>query len=106
MSEMAVTADHLLIINGGRLLADTSVRELIDQVEVGRVEVRSPDAAPLRDVLIGLGAAVSSPAPGALEVEGLTAPAIGAAAASARLVLHELTPRRASLEEAYMELTR
>jgi ABC-2 type transport system ATP-binding protein len=106
MSEMAVTADHLLIINQGRLLADTSVRDLIDQVAVGRVVVHSPDATPLRDLLVAMGAAVSSPRPGALEVEGLTAPAIGEAAASARLVLHELTPRRASLEEAYMELTR
>jgi ABC-2 type transport system ATP-binding protein len=106
MSEMAVTADHLLIINEGRLLADTSVRELIDQVEVGRVVVRSPDATPLRDLLVGLGATVASPQTDTLEVDGLTAPAIGAAAASARLVLHELTPRRASLEEAYMELTR
>jgi ABC-2 type transport system ATP-binding protein len=106
MSEMAVTADHLLIINQGRLLADTSVRELIDQVAVGRVVVHSPDATPLRDLLVEMGAAVSSHSPGALEVEGLTAPAIGEAAASARLVLHELTPRRASLEEAYMELTR
>jgi ABC-2 type transport system ATP-binding protein len=106
MSEMAVTADHLLIINQGRLLADTSVRDLIDQVAVGRVVVHSPDATPLRDLLVEMGAAVSSHSPGALEVEGLTAPAIGEAAASARLVLHELTPRRASLEEAYMELTR
>ena len=106
MSEMAVTADHLLIINQGRLLADTSVRDLIDQVEVGRVVVHSPDAAPLRDLLAGLGATVSSPGPGCLEVDGLSAPAIGAAAASSGLVLHELTPRRASLEEAYMELTR
>jgi ABC-2 type transport system ATP-binding protein len=106
MSEMAVTADHLLIINQGRLLADTGVRELIDQVEVGRVVVRSPDATPLRDLLVGLGAAVTSDSPGCLEVDGLSAPAIGSAAASAHLVLHELTPRRASLEQAYMELTR
>jgi ABC-2 type transport system ATP-binding protein len=106
MSEMAVTADHLLIINQGRLLADTGVRELIDQVEVGRVVVHSPDATPLRDLLAGLGATVSSAAPGCLEVDGLSAPAIGAAAARAHLVLHELTPRRASLEQAYMELTR
>jgi ABC-2 type transport system ATP-binding protein len=106
MSEMAVTADHLLIINGGRLLADTGVDDLIDRIEVGRVVVRSPDATPLRDLLARLGATVTSREPGTLEVDGLTAEAIGAAAAASRLVLHELTPRRASLEQAYMELTR
>ena len=106
MSEMAVTADHLLIINGGRLLADTGVDDLIDRIEVGRVVVRSPDATPLRDLLARLGATVTSHEPGTLEVDGLTAEAIGAAAAASQLVLHELTPRRASLEQAYMELTR
>ena len=106
MSEMAVTADHLLIINGGRLLADTGVDDLIDRIEVGRVVVRSPDATPLRDLLARLGATVTSREPGTLEVDGLTAEAIGAAAAASHLVLHELTPRRASLEQAYMELTR
>jgi ABC-2 type transport system ATP-binding protein len=106
MSEMAVTADHLLIIGGGRLLADTTVEELISRVEVARVVVRSPDATPLRDLLVALGATVTSREPGLIEVDGLGAEAIGAAAAAERLVLHELTPRRASLEQAYMELTR
>jgi ABC-2 type transport system ATP-binding protein len=106
MSEMAVTADHLLIIGGGRLLADTTVDELISRVDLGRVVVRSPDAAPLRDVLVARGATVTSREPGLIEVDGLDAEAIGAAAAAERLVLHELTPRRASLEQAYMELTR
>ena len=106
MSEMAVTADHLLIIGGGRLLADTTVDELISRVEVARVLVRSPDATHLRDLLIARGATVTSSEPGLIEVDGLGAEAIGAAAAAGRLVLHELTPRRASLEQAYMELTR
>jgi ABC-2 type transport system ATP-binding protein len=106
MSEMAVTADHLLIINRGRLLADTSVRDLIDRVSADRVVVRSPDATSLRSRLLEMGAAVSSSGPDLLEVDGLPAPAIFSAAASAALTLHELTPQRASLEDAYMELTR
>jgi ABC-2 type transport system ATP-binding protein len=106
MSEMAVTAEHLLIVGGGRLLADTTVDELIARVETGRVLVRSPDATALREVLLGRGATVTGSEPSRLEVDGLAAEAIGAAAAEHRLVLHELTPRRASLEQAYMELTR
>ena len=106
MSEMAVTAEHLLIVGGGRLLADTTVDELIARVEVGRVLVRSPDATALREVLLTRGATVTGREPGLVEVDGLTAEEIGAAAAVHRLVLHELTPRRASLEQAYMELIR
>jgi ABC-2 type transport system ATP-binding protein len=106
MSEMAVTAEHLLIVGGGRLLADTTVDELIARVEVGRVLVRSPDAGALRDVLLGRGATVTGLEPGLVEVDGLAAATIGSAAAEHHLVLHELTPRRASLEQAYMELTR
>jgi ABC-2 type transport system ATP-binding protein len=106
MSEMAVTADHLLIVGGGRLLADTTVEDLIARVEVGRVLVRSPEATVLREVLLGQGATVSGVEPGLLEVEGVSAAAIGAAAAEHRITLHELTPRRASLEQAYMELIR
>ena len=105
MSEMAVTADHLLIVGDGRLLADTGVGELIARIEVGRVLVRSPQATAFAEVLLRLGATVTGE-PGTLEVHGLTAEAIGAAAAEHRLVLHELTPSRATLEQAYMELTR
>jgi ABC-2 type transport system ATP-binding protein len=106
MSEMAVTADHLLIIGKGRLLADTTVDDLIARVAVGRVVVRSPDWMALVEVLVRLGATVTDLEPGLLLVDGLDAERIGAAAAAARLVLHELTPQRASLEQAYMELTR
>jgi ABC-2 type transport system ATP-binding protein len=106
MSEVAVTADHLLIVAGGRLLADTGIDELIARAGVGRVLVRSPDATVLSNLLCGRGATVTSAEPGVLDVAGLGAAAIGAAAASEGLVLHELTPQRASLEEAYMELTR
>jgi ABC-2 type transport system ATP-binding protein len=106
MSEMAVTAEHLVIIGRGRLLADTTVAELIARVAVGSVLVRCPRAADLRDVLVHHGAAVTSIEPGALQVGGLTAEKIGELALDGDLALYELTPRRASLEEAYMELTR
>jgi ABC-2 type transport system ATP-binding protein len=106
MSEMAVTADHLLIVDRGRLLADTTVRELIARVPAGRVVVRTPDATGLAELLAGRGAVVTAPEPGLLEIDGLPVDAIGAAATAAGLVLHELTPQRASLEQAYMDLTR
>ncbi|MFI5956960.1 ABC transporter ATP-binding protein [Cryptosporangium sp. NPDC051539] len=106
MSEMAVTADHLLIIGRGRLLADTGLEDLIDRVQVGTVLVRSPDATPLRDALVRNGATVTADDPGTATVRGLTAAEIGEIANRESLALHELTPHRASLEEAYMNLTR
>jgi ABC-2 type transport system ATP-binding protein len=106
MSEMALTADHLVIIGRGRLLADTTVDELIARVAVGTVLARSPRAADLRDLLVAHGAAVTATDAGAVQVVGLTAEKIGDLALDGGLPLYELTPRRASLEEAYMELTR
>jgi ABC-2 type transport system ATP-binding protein len=106
MSEMAVTADHLVIIGRGRLLADTTVDELIASIQVDRVRVRSPQATELRDGLVYAGATVTSVEPGHVEVSGLSAKRIGELAFERGLVLHELTPQRASLEQAYMELTR
>jgi ABC-2 type transport system ATP-binding protein len=106
MSEMALTADRLVIIGRGRLLADTSVGELIARVGVGGVLVRSPRATDLRDLLVGQGARVTSAEPGALQVSGLTAERIADLAGDRGLAVHELTPQRASLEQAYMELTR
>jgi ABC-2 type transport system ATP-binding protein len=120
MSEMAVTAEHLVIIGRGRLLADTTVDELIARVAVSRVLVRSPRVAKLRDLLVRHGASVTSEEPlgslwegrggreeaGALQVSGLAVETISALAAGHGLPLHELTPQRASLEQAYMDLTR
>jgi ABC-2 type transport system ATP-binding protein len=106
MSEMAVTADHLVIIGRGRLLADTVVDELIARVAVDGVLVRSPHATDLGDLLVGQGATVTSAEPGVLQVAGLTAERIADLAVERRLALHELAPQRASLEQAYMELTR
>ncbi|MEU0558815.1 ATP-binding cassette domain-containing protein [Dactylosporangium sp. NPDC006015] len=105
MSEMAVTAEHLVIVGRGRLLADTTVAELIARVAVGTVVVRSPDATALRDALTATGAVVTGVEPGLLHVTAATAEHIGDVARAAGIALHELTPRRASLEEAYMELT-
>jgi len=105
MSEMAVTAEHLVIVGKGRLLADTTVGELIDRVAVDDVLVRSPQATEVRDLLVAQGATVTSAEPGVLEVRAMAAERIADLATARGLVLHELTPQRASLEQAYMELT-
>jgi ABC-2 type transport system ATP-binding protein len=106
MSEMAVTAEHLVIIGKGRLLADATLDELVARVGVGGVLVRSPSATELRDPLMAAGAMVTSAEPGLLRVTGLAAERIGDLALRHGLPVHELTPQRASLEQAYMELTR
>jgi len=106
MSEMALTADHLIVIGRGRLIADVPVREFIQGAGRNVVRVRSPQATELRELLVGPDVAVTVVDGGALEVSGLTAEQIGDIAAERGLRLHELTPQQASLEEAFMELTR
>jgi ABC-2 type transport system ATP-binding protein len=106
MSEMAVTAEHLVIIGRGRLLADTTIDELIARVGIGRVLVRSPRGTELRDLLVRRGATVTSDEPGRLDIAGATAEEIGDIALEHGIAIHELVPQRASLEEAYMDLTR
>jgi len=106
MSEMALTADHLIVIGRGRLIADTSVDEFIRMASGGRVLVRSPGATRLRELVLGPDVTVVSNEPGVLTVEGRDAKEIGELAAQNGIVLHELTPVQASLEEAFMELTR
>jgi ABC-2 type transport system ATP-binding protein len=107
MSEMALTADHLIVIGRGKLIADTSVDEFVASASQKAVLVRSPDITRLRAALAG-GEDVSftDGERGALEVHGLTAEQVGDAAAAAGIALHELTPQHASLEEAFMDLTR
>ncbi|UTI66265.1 ATP-binding cassette domain-containing protein [Paraconexibacter antarcticus] len=106
MSEMALTAEHLVIVGRGRLIADTTVDEVVSQASAdSAVLVRSPQAAALRAALAGPGVSVRSEEAEVLEVRGLAAERIGELAAAAHIVLHELTPQRASLEEAYMRLT-
>jgi ABC-2 type transport system ATP-binding protein len=106
MSEMALTADHLIVIGRGRLIADTPIDEFVQRASGARVRVRSPQAAQLRGLLLRDGVTASMPEPGVLDLEGVTAERVGELAAEHRLVLHELTPLQASLEEAFMELTR
>jgi ABC-2 type transport system ATP-binding protein len=106
MSEMAVTADHLIIIGRGRLIRDVGLSEFVDEWSKNVVLVRSPEASQLREVILGPGVRVSSRAPSLLEVEGLSAAQIGDLAARSGFAIHELTPEKTSLEEAFMELTR
>jgi ABC-2 type transport system ATP-binding protein len=106
MSEMALTADHLIVIGRGKLIADTSVDDFVAHASQKVVLVRSPDLTRLREELAADGVSFESAERGALEVHGLTAEQVGDAAAAAGIALHELTPQQASLEEAFMELTR
>jgi len=106
MSEMALTADHLIVIGRGKLIADADVQEFIRGASKNAVLVRSPQATELHAALVGDGVTVREVEPGAFEVVGLTAPQIGDLAAEQGLRLHELTPQQASLEEAFMQLTR
>ncbi|MFD8811558.1 ABC transporter ATP-binding protein [Streptomyces sp. NPDC059627] len=105
MSEMALTADHLVVIGQGRLLADTSMAEFIRTNSRSYVRVRSPQRERLLDVLHGAGITVVETGTGALEVEGGKAEPIGELAAQNGIVLHELSIQQASLEEAFMQLT-
>jgi ABC-2 type transport system ATP-binding protein len=106
MSEMAMTAEHLIVIGRGRLIADTSVDEFIRRASKKAVRVRSPQASVLQELLAGRPVAVSVLEPGLLEIEGVDAAEIGDLASRNGVVLHELTPQQASLEEAFMDLTR
>jgi ABC-2 type transport system ATP-binding protein len=106
MSEMALTADHLVVIGRGRLVADVPMAEFTTLACGGDgVRVRSPQATVLSDLLAGPGVTISGAAGGVLDVTGLTAEQIGERAAGAGITLYELSPQRASLEEVFMELT-
>ncbi|MGD9891417.1 MAG: ABC transporter ATP-binding protein [Dehalococcoidia bacterium] len=106
MSEMEETAEHVLVIGRGRLIADMSMREFIQKSSGGHVRVVSPQMATLVPLLTGAGASVSDGANGALVVTELDAARIGDIAAEHGIALHELSPQSASLEAAFMELTR
>ena len=103
MSEMALTADRLIVIGRGKLLADTTVTELTENSR-NDVLVKSPRAGDLAGLLSARGAAVVTEADG-LVVTGMKAGDIGDLALSQGIAVHELTPRHASLEEAYMQIT-
>lgn len=105
MSEMALTADHLVVIGQGRLLADTSMADFIARNSRSYVRIRTPQRERLRDVLNGAGLTVVETGSGAFEVDGGASERIGELAAQHRIVLHELSTQQASLEEAFMRLT-
>jgi len=105
MSEMALTADHIIVIGRGKLIADVSVRDFTALASRNVVRVRTPDASRLRDLLVGDDVSVTSVEPGLIEVVGLNSEAVGKVACAESIALVELTPVQASLEEAFMELT-
>ena len=103
MSEMAQTADHVIVVGGGRLLRDQPMSEFIADAATDVVRVRSPQAGELAGLLQR--SAVVRPVAGGLEIEGLSSDKVGIAAAGAGITLLELSTQGASLEEAYMALT-
>ena len=106
MSEMALTADHLIVVGRGRVIANTTTAEFLEQASGNVVLVRTPQATELRGHVLGPDVTVVALEPGVIEVHGLTAQQIGETALRHGIVLHELTPQQASLEEAFMDLTR
>ncbi|MER7727778.1 ATP-binding cassette domain-containing protein [Streptomyces sp. NPDC096323] len=106
MSEMALTADHLVIIGRGRLLADTTVADFVARAGGSAVKVVTPQASALRELLRGPGIDITGPnGPGALEIRGTDSAHIGRVAAAHAIPLYELIPLAASLEQAFMDLT-
>jgi ABC-2 type transport system ATP-binding protein len=105
MSEMALTADHLIVMGHGKLLADASTQSLTKSSVRADVLVRSPRASELAELLTARGAAVTPEPDGGLAVTGLDAPVIADLAAAQGIAVHELAPRQPSLEQAYLDLT-
>jgi ABC-2 type transport system ATP-binding protein len=106
MSELEDTADHLVVIGRGQVIADTSVAALIETASDGRVEVRTTARTEAMTVLAHAGATVAASGPDVLAVSGLSAEKIVAALTESRVPFGEVSAHRATLEEAYMELTR
>ena len=106
MSEMALTADRLIVVGRGRLIAEGSVEDVVRRSSTGDVRVDAAEPERLRHLLHDHGAEISPRPDGTLAVTGMDARHIGIVASTAGITLYELTPRSASLEEAFMELTR
>jgi ABC-2 type transport system ATP-binding protein len=106
MSEMAQTATRLVVVGRGRLIADSTVEQFVAQTTVSSVTVRTPSARELRERLLGPDVSVSNTGDGRLQVTGLSAEQVGTIAWQANLPLHELATVRASLEDAFMQVTR
>jgi ABC-2 type transport system ATP-binding protein len=105
MSEMALTAEHLVVIGRGRLIADTGTEEFIAAAAPGSVRVRSADPEGLAALLVGPDVRATRADDGALDVSGMSTDQIGMAAAAAGIAVLELTRRTVSLEDAFMDLT-
>ena len=105
ISEMSLTADQLVVIGRGRLIAETSVADFVARSGNGAVKLLTPDGTAFAAAIIATGATVVDGDDGSLTVEGLSAPQIGDMAARDGLRVHELTPITASLEDAFMQLT-
>ncbi len=105
MSEMAQTADQLLVIGRGRIITSAPIEDVIATATKPTVRVVTPHFRELTDTLTAHGATVSTLTPGELEVCDLSSAQIGELAAQQQLPLHELTPVAASLEDAYLSLT-
>ncbi|MDT4913928.1 MAG: type transport system ATP-binding protein [Pseudonocardiales bacterium] len=106
MSEMALTAHHLIVVGRGELIADVDVDDFVAMASSNIVQVRSPQATQLRELLLGPDVTVTSTEAGLLEVRGVTPEAIGDVAFENRIRLHGLAVQQASLEDAFMEMTR
>ena len=106
MSEMSITADRLIIIGRGRLIAETTVADFLKGGTGNFVRVRSPQAAALAKLLTAQGIVVAVQPDDSLSISGTTSQAVGELAAANRLTLHELSVHQASLEDTFMELTR
>jgi ABC-2 type transport system ATP-binding protein len=105
MSELGQTAEHVIVVGQGRLIADVDVAELLAGARGNAVRVRSPDATQLRHLLAGPGVSVGEVGAGVLVVRGLDPAQIGSVARSHHLEIHELSIEQASLEEVFMEMT-
>ena len=105
MSEVALTADHIVVIGRGRIIADAPVGDIVNGTQQRTVRVRTPHATQLAELLTRDGSTVTSDEPSLLVVTGADAPGIGELAAAQGFVLHELTPVTSTLEDAYMALT-
>ncbi|GAA3768795.1 ABC transporter ATP-binding protein [Plantactinospora mayteni] len=105
MSEMALTADHLIVVGKGRLLADTTVEAFIAANSRSYIRIRTPEPERLRDVLAGAGVRADSGPDATLEVTGAPVETVGALVAQSRVTVHEVSVQSASLEEAFMRLT-
>ncbi|MGH3253274.1 MAG: ATP-binding cassette domain-containing protein [Trebonia sp.] len=105
MNEMAVTADHVIVVGRGRLMADLGIGEFTRSAQGSQVRVRTPEAGRLRDLLSASGVTVSSAAEGVLAVRGAPPGDVGEVAREHGIAIHELVTETATLEEAFMELT-